>query len=110
MRSFRIIVAFLSLLATSACSVTKHQLWKCLVRKGDKDGSDSLDGQEIRQLVRDNTYWYERIMKSPDSVALQVENHCTLPLTYGNILKNTCFRHCGGLDGKRTIYHRLCST
>lgn len=99
-------VVFLTL--ATACSVDKHQLWKCLIEKGDRNKDQTLEAEEIRALVQQNTFWYERLIKSPDSVVLQITEHCGLPLTYGHLLKSSCFRHCGGLDGKRTIYHRLC--
>ena len=103
-----ILLLLLSLSAASACSVDKHQLWKCLITKADKNKNHMLEEQEIRTLVRENTYWYERLMKSPDSVVRQIENHCTgVPLTYGHFLGSSCFRHCGGIDGKRTIFNRL---
>lgn len=100
-------VSFLVFLAR-ACSVDKHQLWKCLIAKGDRNKDQKLEVEEIRSLVQQNTFWYERLIKSPDSVVKQITEHCGVPLTYGHLLKSSCFRHCGGLDGKRTIYHRLC--
>ena len=109
MRSVCLLSLFLLLFTTvTACSVNKHQLWKCLVKTGDLDNNQQLDSEEIRSLVRKNTHWYERLIKSPDSVVKQIKEHCSLPLTYGHLLQSSCFRHCGGLDGKRTIYHRLC--
>ena len=105
----RLLLLLLSLSAAGACSVDKHQLWKCLVAKGDKNDDHMLDEQEIRTLVKDNTFWYERLIKSPDSVVRQISGHCSgTPLTFGHFLSNTCFRHCGGIDGKRTIYNRIC--
>ena len=106
MRSYTLIL--LLLVAAKACSVNKHQLWKCLVEKGDSNNDQRLEADEIRKLVKKNTFWYERLIKSPDSVVKQIEDHCSLPLTYGHLLQPNCFRHCGGLEGKRTIYHRLC--
>ena len=107
-RSSIVLLSFLLALA-GACSVDKHQLWKCIIRKGDSDGDHKLSEAEIRQLVRENTFWYERLMKSPDSVVKQIQEHCgETPLTYGHFLQQGCFRHCGGLDGKRTIYNRIC--
>lgn len=98
----------LSLFTANACSVDKHQLWKCLVGKGDKNNNHLLEEEEIRQLVKDNTFWYERLIKSPDSVVRQIQDHCNgVPLTYGHLLGSACFRHCGGVDGKRTIFNRL---
>ncbi len=91
-----------------ACSVGKKQLWTCLLKKGDKDSNGVLTTLEIRKLVVDNTHWWEKLIKSPDSVVSQIKQHCGLPLTYATMLKNECFKHCGGLDGKRTIYNRLC--
>ena len=88
--------------------MTKKQLWHCLLEHADKDNNNQLTNAEIRKLVHDNTHWYERLIKSPDSVVHQVEQHCGLPLAYSNLLKGSCFKHCGGLDGKRTIYNRIC--
>jgi len=102
-------LCLLFLLATaSACSVNKHQLWKCLTDKGDGNDDHQLDAEEIRALVQKNTHWYERLIKSPDSVVRQMEQHCGIPLTYGKLLESSCFRHCGGLDGKRTVFNRVC--
>ena len=99
----------LAFLSASACSVDKHQLWKCLISKADKNNDHLIDDSEIRKLVKDNTFWYERLIKSPDSVVKQIKEHCNgIPLTYGHFLGSTCFRHCGGIDGKRTIYNRIC--
>ena len=92
----------------SACSVQKKQLWNCFLNKGDKDSNGLLSTPEIRKLVVDNTHWWEKLIKSPDSVVKQVKEHCGLPLTYSNLLKKECFKHCGGLDGKRTVYNRIC--
>jgi len=105
-----ILLSFCLLLVPSAraCAVTKKQLWHCLLEHADKDNNNQLTNAEIRKLVHDNTHWYERLIKSPDSVVHQVEQHCGLPLAYSNLLKGSCFKHCGGLDGKRTIYNRIC--
>lgn len=91
-----------------SCAVTKQQLWQCILKHADRNSNTMLEDSEIRRLVRDNTYWYERLVKSPDSVVRQIHDHCGLPLTYANMLKSSCFRHCGGLDGKRTVYNRIC--
>lgn len=98
----------ITLVCATACSVSKQQLWKCLVEHGDTNKDHSLSETEVRKLVTANTYWYERLIKSPDSVVQQMQEHCSIPLTYGNILKPSCFKHCGGIDGKRTIYNRIC--
>ena len=109
MRFVSLLSLFLLLSTTvTACSVNKHQLWKCLVKTGDLDKNQQLDSEEIRSLVRKNTHWYERLIKSPDSVVRQMEQHCGIPLTYGKLLESGCFRHCGGLDGKRTVFNRVC--
>ncbi len=108
MKPFLLFLASAFFTTTSACAVDKKQLWECLVRKGDKDSNSILSAKEVRQLVVDNTYWYEKLIKSPDSSVQQLEAHCGLPLTYPQMLKAECFKHCGGLDGKRTIYNRLC--
>ena len=102
---------FLLLLFASqawACSVSKQQLWTCLIGHADKNANTALEEAEIRHLVHDNTFWYERLLKSPDSVVQQLKQHCGVPLNYANFLKSSCFRHCGGIDGKRTIYNRIC--
>ena len=83
-------------------------MWSCLLEKGDSDSNGILTSSEVRKLVEENTHWWEKLIKSPDSVVMQLQQHCGLPLTYSNLLKQKCFKHCGGLDGKRTIYNRLC--
>lgn len=108
MKSFILFIVSVLFATASACSVDKKKLWDCLVRKGDKDSDSILSVEEVRKLVVDNTYWYEKLIKSPDSSVRQLQSHCGLPLTYPQMLKTECFKHCGGLDGKRTIYNRLC--
>ena len=108
MKTFTVFCAFCLFTVAQGCAVDKKQLWQCLEEKGDSNSDGRLTAAEVRGLVRANTAWYERLIKSPDSVARQVEDHCGLPLTYGNVLKASCFHHCGGLDGRRTIYNRIC--
>tara|TARA_Y100000817_G_C16540676_1_gene404320 strand:+ start:32 stop:376 length:345 start_codon:yes stop_codon:yes gene_type:complete len=94
----------------AACAVGKKQLWDCLLSRGDANDDKRLETEEVRSMVKAHTHWWERLIKSPDSVVNQLEAHCGLPLSYDRLLQPSCFKHCGGLDGRRTVMNRLCPT
>ena len=91
-----------------ACAVKKPELWQCLLKRGDLNHDNVLTESELRKVIGDNTAWYERLIKSPDTIIRQAKSHCGIPMTPIGFFSKTCFRHCGGLDGKKTVMDRLC--
>jgi len=89
----RILLLFILLQVASSCSVSKKDIWPCLLNY-DANNDKIIEKIEMETMLNDKLSWYEKFVYTPTYITDLVKIDCGIPLSIENFEKESCFKSC----------------